>query len=262
MSDQRRTFQTVVNEAVVDFMSDFLKNITHYNQKCKNGIIKYSTEKSNYFISPFNEENLEGYKEKNQKLVIVLESPHIDEYFKNGQEIAEPVCANGKTGENIIKCKDTMLAKMGLSIDKVDVFIINAIPYQCSQGISTEVLRDFVWIKCWYEFGYSDLLALLDKIKPDYIVNSCTKGCHFLPSSSSRNISKKYIEILVGKNSNKDIRCYKDTTGETEYSLRGFVNQCIKKYAENAEGIRLYQCAKHPCRWDGKFPAEELKELN
>jgi hypothetical protein len=33
MSDQRRTFRTVVNEAVVDFMSDFLKK--HYASQPK-----------------------------------------------------------------------------------------------------------------------------------------------------------------------------------------------------------------------------------
>lgn len=259
MSDQNGKFKTIVDEAIVDFMSDFLKNITHYNKKCKNGILKYSSERNGYLIFPFNEENLNECNEKRRKLVIVLESPHIDEYFKKGQEIAEPVCANGKTGENIIKCKDTMLVKMGLSIDDVDIFIINAIPYQCSQGVSTEILRDFVWLKCWYDFGHTNLLELLKKTNPDYIVNCCTVGSHTLPHTSSKNITKEYIEFVVGKSKNEDIKCYRDKNGETEYSLRGFVNQCIANYAKENTSVLLYQCT-HPCTWK-TFKKANLRKI-
>ena len=139
---------------------------------------------------------------------------------------------------------------MNLKDPKVDISVINAIPYQCSQGVSTEVLRDFVWLKCWFEFGYNDTLDLLNKIKPDYIVNCCTKGCHFLPSASSLEVSKKYIEAVIDKTkigNYDDIAYYEKESGKKEYSLREFVNQCIVNYAKG-KTVLLYQCT-HPCTW-------------
>ena len=266
MNEERR-FKEIVDDATVYFLKDFFENKTNFIKKCNNRIVEYNKNGTHDFDEKkiFDENSNSQLNSGSSKVVIILESPHRDEYIDGTDILEQPICANGTTGNNLKECLSHLIDAMKLKGQNIDIAIINAIPYQCSQGVSTEVLRDFVWLKCWFEFGYNDTLDLLNKIKPNYIVNCCTKGCHFLPSASSHEVSKKYIEAVIDKTkigNYDDIAYYKKESGKKEYSLREFVNQCIKNYKNNNAFVKLYQCTKHPCRWDGEFPAEEFKELN
>ena len=267
MDNNEQEFKIAVKEAAMYFLTDLFQNITNYTTKCNNQFVQYlANGKTDFDKKEVLDENSNSQLNSgSSKVVIILESPHRDEYVDGTNILEQPICANGTTGNNLKKCLSQLIEAMKLQEQNVDIAVINAIPYQCSQGVSTEVLRDFVWLKCWFEFGYNDTLDLLNKIKPDYIVNCCTKGCHFLPSASSHEVSKKYIEAVIDKTkigNYDDIAYYKKESGKKEYSLREFVNQCIKNYKNNNAFVKLYQCTKHPCRWDGEFPAEEFKELN
>jgi hypothetical protein len=266
MNEERR-FKAIVDDATVYFLKDFFENKTNFIDKCSNRFIKYDSEGGCDFDNKnlLLEDPTSQFRSNATRVIIILESPHKDEYLDGKNKLKQPICANGTTGNNLKECLSQLIDAMKLKGQNIDIAVINAIPYQCSQGVSTEVLRDFVWLKCWFEFGYNDTLDLLNKIKPDYIVNCCTKGCHFLPSASSHEVSKKYIEAVIDKTkigNYDDIAYYEKEVGKKEYSLREFVNKCIKNYKNNDAGVTLYQCTKHPCRWDGEFTKDEFKELN
>ena len=252
MDNNELDFKAAVNDALMFFMSDLFHSLTNFTNKCSDGIIKYDPHNSSSIkIDYFDIENTNIFRNNVKKVAIILESPHTDEYSNKDGRINNPICAKGQTGKNLKKQLQNLLKNMGLKNQEVDIVIINAIPYQCSQGVSTEILRDFVWLKCWYEFGYDNMIALLKNIEPNYIVNCCTKGCHFL-FSSGKNISKTYIEKVVGtevfNEKKKRQKIFDNSPGKKEYSLREFVSQCLRNYAQSNVGVKLHSCS-HPCTW-------------
>lgn len=248
MDKHELDFKAAVNDALMFFITDLFRSLTNFTNKCSDGIIKYNpSDSTSIEITRFDANNINNFRNNAKKVVIILESPHKDEYL----EKENPICANGKTGENLKNQLVNLLNNLGVANQNTDIVILNAIPYQCSQGVSTEVLRDFVWLKCWYDFGYDNMLDLLKKISPDHIVNCCTKGCHFL-FSSGNNVSKTYIEKVVGaqvfnaeKNNQK---LFDNSSRKKEYSLREFVSQCLRNYAQSNVDVNLHSCS-HPCTW-------------
>lgn len=256
MDKNELEFKKAINDALVFFVSDLFRSLTNFTNKCSDGFIEYDPVE-NCDCYAFDVTNAK-FRDNVKRVVIVLESPHVDEYSKK----EDPICAKGQTGENLKSHLKTLLHKIEIDDECVDIVIVNAVPYQCSQGVDTEILRDFVWLKCWYEFGYSNILELLDKIDPDYIVNCCTKGCHFL-FSSGNNVSKAYIEKVVGAEVfSKEIdnqKFFDDSPGKKEYSLREFVSQCLRNYKKSHSRVELYRCT-HPCTWS-EFPDKEFQKI-
>lgn len=254
MDNNEQKFNIAVKEATMYFLTDFFQNITNYTDKCQNRIVQYYASTENDFAknNSFDEDSISNFRSGASKVVIILESPHKDEYSDKDGKINNPICANGQTGDNLEKHLSQLMTEMKLNDKNVDIAIINAIPYQCSQGVSTEILRDFVWLKSWYEFGYIKTYELLEKINPDFIVNCCTKGCHFIPSKNAVNISEKYIKTVLNTDDicqHNGITFYKkQVSGNNEYSLREFVTQCLRNYKEKHTGVKLYRCT-HPCTW-------------
>lgn len=126
-------------------------------------------------------------------IVLVLESPHKDEYDKfNRIRAIGP--AFGHTGENINKyfayvlnialLKQTMRTPEKYGI--YDLVLINAIQYQCSLGESTSIYRDDMFLHLWIEKKCNEdflnrINTLLLKYSGDKIViNCCTQGKHKL----------------------------------------------------------------------------------
>ena len=115
------------------------------------------------------QKEIKNYKPSNtlKTIVIVLESPHTDEFLndKKGWKAIGPAC--GTTGENLYKWLPEVL--MNYVPCKVDpatatatynesgtigsgeykVKLINAIRYQCSLGCDTVYYRDAVFTKMW-----------------------------------------------------------------------------------------------------------------
>ena len=253
-------FKSIVNDAKIFFIKDLLSNCTNFYNECANRIMFVKDDKVEFRNEPYKKEDL---KEGVKKVVIILESPHKDEYIENGNPIVLPICANGRTGEKIQEYICEILYTH-LSINKteaVEVIIINAVKYQCSQGLSTEILRDFTWLKCWYNFGYSETLNFLTEIAPSIIINCCTKGSHFL-SNGKTPVRKKYIEEVLGINdiyNYNGIQFYKQQK-TNEYSLRELVNNCILQYKKDNKEVLLYRCV-HPSTWITTFPVNEFEEV-
>ena len=141
-------------------------------------------------------------------IVIIVESPHKDEYnYETNRAIAK---AQGSTGRLIEK---HLLSKIitknlhlfNLNSDAYTVLIINPIPFQTSlhflhkQKLSGKndyaQLRNTVWEKLWVnEVTYSDNLnTTLININPSLILNCCTKDLkHFVNESISKLANLKF----------------------------------------------------------------------
>ena len=110
-------------------------------------------------------------------LLLILESPHTDEFDKNGEPIGP---ANGPTGRNIRE----HIAEIFPNFSDYQLILMNAIPFQCSLGVATEHFRDNVFKAAWdndaigKEFFEDRLGKLLEKLigKNVVIVNACTQG--------------------------------------------------------------------------------------
>ena len=112
----------------------------------------------------------------NKVMVVVLESPHIFEFINN---INSP--AWGTTG-NKFNFQFIPLLNRYINLfqpffnSTFDVYLVNAIRYQTSLGLSPIIksLRDTIFIHMWkngFDKDFQDRLAIL---KPDLIINAVT----------------------------------------------------------------------------------------
>jgi hypothetical protein len=134
--------------------------------------------------------------------LLILESPHTDEFDKNGEPIGP---ANGPTGRNIRE----HIAKIFPNFSDYHLILMNAIPFQCSLGVATEHFRDGVFAKAWgnnaigKNFFKDRLKKLLKKLqnKNVVIVNACTKGYNVAKDSNQRpflwHLVQNSIETLT-----------------------------------------------------------------
>jgi hypothetical protein len=174
-------------------------------EKNKSSWILVKDEKNNEDIkynnrSKFNDRDIK--KDDNiASIVLLLESPHKDEYSEDFKPIGP---AQGLTGDKI----DSMLLKiMNLNFDefkldekKYRIILMNPVPYQTSlnylfknksEKINKSV-RNKVWKKLWENIELQDEFKnQISDLKPELIFNACT-------SELKPNISKflKTIESL------------------------------------------------------------------
>ena len=140
-------------------------------------------------------------------LVIILESPHKDEYLNNCiDDPGEP--AAGVTGSRIGNhlldiiglCPDLLC---NLSDGETRVILCNPIQFQTSlvaviNAPNWRIVRDAVWKKLWnIQEIKNDFEERLEGHEPDYIINACTshlqnKISEFLLQCNRFPDSKKY----------------------------------------------------------------------
>ena len=172
---------------------------------------------------------------ENKKLIIILESPHKDEY-KNE---AEPEPAKGKTGENIANFLNIVLKT--LPSDEYDVILMNAIQYQCSMGVPTNFFRTLSFVALWFDGGKEDFEARLRKLKLtkyDVVINACTVG------------GGSYTKTLYGSNLNQGFLQEKFSNKKIVFksaTLKELVNEVVKKV--RSENKFSYYTTTHPSSW-------------
>jgi hypothetical protein len=146
-------------------------------------------------ISGDSPEAIESENSENPKLVLILESPRYNEYDSTGAPIRP---ANGTTGQNIFEHLCSILNNnnphsgkycnlstnlqgflKAQQTNNIDVWIVNAIQYQCSMGIRpiNHIIKESNWIDEWCSGG-NDLLNRCGTIGTIdiFFVNLCTKG--------------------------------------------------------------------------------------
>ena len=199
-----------------DFI-DYVKKIDdRINKKCQDitvGIIENGKVK-NWINKEDRKNNETNIGQNSKKLVIILESPHVKEYWDQGKK-DDPTPAIGKTGKNLSKKLQDLIDSVieyerpnsNLSSNKFDIILMNSIQYQCSLGIDTKYLRDKVFRKLWDDSATKigkdknrktlntkeDFINRLTEYEPDYIFNLCTKGNETKEESKIvENIKKKF----------------------------------------------------------------------
>ena len=211
----------------------------------------------------------------NDRIVIILESPHKDEYSK---QITAP--AMGTTGENINKyLLDILNKKIGNpQIDKkeYDVILMNAIQYQTSLGIDTEYFRDRVWLTLWNKGDLrKEFIKRLEGYNADIVFNFCTNGSHkkdliyiLDKKRNSSNMTFQYIDSLnLNIKKKKDNNLYidekvvckvtkKDNTNV--YLLKEFVQTAIEESNLSSRNVKIFK-GPHPSSWISK-DSEEYEE--
>jgi hypothetical protein len=107
---------------------------------------------------------------ENPALILILESPHIDEF--NG----EPGPAKGTTGRLIRSHIGEM--KCFREYSDYGLILMNAIQFQCSLGYPTDCFRDSLFRKVWRDGGKDQFIERLGMYlrSGDIIANCCTKG--------------------------------------------------------------------------------------
>jgi len=114
-----------------------------------------------------------GQRAASPCLILVLESPHNDEYLD------DPGPAKGFTGEMIRKYLPDAFQLTGHG--DYGLILLNAIQYQCSLGSNTVVYRDRIFRAVWEQGGKENFQGRFQAtFKPgDLVMNCCTKGNDF-----------------------------------------------------------------------------------
>lgn len=194
-------------------------------QKCDDDIVGYITgndiskyelwfeiEKRGKHISEIDISNCTN-KTFDKTIVIVLESPHIDEYSyqyednnKKKSDFIHP--ALGKTGINLqlyfpAICNWVLSTHYPKDKNKTwRIILMNSIQYQCSLGVNTLKYRDHMWLKLWFDNKCSeDFKKRIKEYNPDVIFNFCTEGENLsgklnIDYVSQIKLSKESQEIL------------------------------------------------------------------
>lgn len=128
-------------------------------------------------------------------IVIVLESPHIDEYSSDKKFCPTP--AIGKTGTNLQKYFNQEKIFENIEIigenKNYRVILMNVIQYQCSLGVSTKIYRDAIFDGLLKDDDIiSNFVNRLKSYNPDVVFNGCTKGAN--------NLRRKNVTQIILNN--------------------------------------------------------------
>lgn len=216
-------FAEFVRNIDKDIKDGFNKGINNFSPICieNEPVAAFEIDRSlarnarwlNNFISKEkrNDCNLELLVDNNYRtFVIILESPHINEFEKNRKKNNpddnygnHP--AMGKTGININrffldyinkfiptinKCNKSISdSKNDILPGKYCLYLINAIRFQCSLGQEKKRLKNKVFRKCFEDVDEKEFFKnYLANIKPSVVLNACT--------SNFKNLIWKTIDEL------------------------------------------------------------------
>lgn len=168
----------ISNVPCPDQIRGYIKDETYYSScitPCTN------------FISYVNTNGADGIENKiNNLIVILLESPHKNEFQRNNTDLEAKGPAMGATGtlfnKHFVKFfKSSNIYHYLENNKEYHVILVNAIQYQCScgktlQSYVNKKTRDENWKYCFEKEELNDLSRRLDAIKPFAIINLCTKG--------------------------------------------------------------------------------------
>ena len=271
-----------------DIQQEILDKIQKFdikNEKCEDNLVatvKYINDewnfKQNNILSNdriINKQNTIIKGKVNDRIVIILESPHKDEY---SEQITAP--AMGTTGENINKylldILNKKIVKPQSDEKEYDVILMNAIQYQTSLGIDTEYFRDRVWLTLWNKEDLrKEFIKRLEGYNADIVFNFCTNGSHkkdliyiLDKKRNSSNMTFQYIDSLNLKIKRKEdnnlyidekVVCKvtkKDNTNV--YLLKEFVQTAIEESKSLKCNIKIFK-GPHPSSWISK-DSEEYEE--
>ena len=229
-SNEYRYKGKVYNELDGGIKNEIFKELDNYYNKEWKPEIKYNKacpdicageiglDNNKFFFDSDNRSNMSSFQEvetpeENEKtIVIILESPHYDEY--KDEENINP--AKGKTGKNLADYFDLLIkvvistySKTIINGSKCRIILMNSIPFQCSLGKSVnnsncQPVRDLIFDKIWeLDDIKKDFIARLESYNPDVIFNFCTSG-----DMKLKNKVQKRIKEYCSNNNSKNVELY------------------------------------------------------
>ncbi len=240
------------------------------NENCDNLNVSCSKRLKFKNRNSISESDIKQYKSGGNKIIVlVLESPHKDEYEKlSGNGIIAP--ALGTTGERIQKCLKCILAEPGI-LEKNTIYhiiLMNAIQYGCSCGIDTKKYRDKNFCNKWFKpfndeklTGKEDFILRLKAYEPNFVINTCTQGKHYSDDGLKRECipGKKYLinEIKI-QNIDTVYRDVSNLDYPFKWNLQSYVQEAIFNFVDENSDIKCYYSI-HPCRWSENTELKEIK---
>lgn len=182
-------------------------------------------------------------KMHNDKVIlVVLESPHVDEY--NGVCSVAPAPALGMTG-NMLERYFTELISDYVGDEKYHVILGNAVQYQCSLGVDTKIYRDRIWLNTWLCSEARTLFKQrLATYQPDIVINLCTQGSHtkdpLAPPGTKSVINPKYIQSVCAEQA---------IHANIQIPSRTTLKELTQLAIEEVSGQRLHLSGPHPSSW-------------
>lgn len=175
----------------------------------------------------------------NHRIILVLESPHIEE-FKNSIGPAK-----GITGKNIANYISMVLGNSILSPNtNYDLILMNAIQFQCSMGVKPIHFRTLAFIHLWFDGGkrnFIDRITNLKLKKDDVLINACTKG-------NISNCKKHYKKTLTEKNIKAILKIKRSLSFNKKNNyLKGLINDVYHLF-KNKIPCKCYE-TNHPSSW-------------
>ena len=138
---------------------------------------KINGSKTDFIGSKIEYNNITIY-DKYEKIVILLESPHRNEYDYSFNPIGP---AQGVTGNNIERFLGELIDRLHINQTKDYVFILmNPVQWQCSLGSFyneglIETFRNNIWTKLFHLYS-EEFKNQIELYNPSIIINTCTIG--------------------------------------------------------------------------------------
>jgi hypothetical protein len=252
---ERRKTNEVLNVVLDEFKRSANERIEYdfYDEKVctvtvdNNGLISVPP------LTSWNRESLNltsSYQNDNRKIIIILESPHTDEFKENKFQGA----ACGETGNKISKHLSEVLPeiynKQSISWNNAscnyDLLLVNAIQSQCSLGVTTEYFRDLMFIGLWFKDGKKENFKLrlrnLNLTANDIVINACTGYGHsgFKYIYTGKKFGKEFLKPFFNDNSIK-------FTSSSIKGMRLLVHEAILDIYNSFSFV--YQRMSHPSSW-------------
>lgn len=172
------------------------------------------------FLEPSTYKLLPNRDNEKQTIVLVLESPHIDEFDSNHNPIRP---ANGATGRNIEKYIAKYASQHWKLNPKIDykICIVNSVQFQAScihslqannitlnTKYQRDVLKHCVLI---YAFDSSDLQNRIEEFHPNIVINCCTEKPDNMPLIINNDIYDMVDDAIISYSNQHNcqhFRCY------------------------------------------------------
>lgn len=221
-----------------------------YNKKVYDAVydsIHYDSNTSKWVWT--HQTRLNGSISNGNVIIVVLESPHVDEFNSKGNG-TYPLINDSSFRSHFIQglCNSKNLPNLNKQ-NTYYIYLMNAIQYQCSLGLPTGYFRDFVFLYFWERLKKDFSTRILTMAKQNTIfavINLCTKGNHkhttqLITRSGQISMYKSCCKSFF---KNLGISNYQNLTN---YSLQSIVDLEIMNIIKNNK--IFHTIGTHPSSW-------------
>lgn len=136
-----------------------------------------------------------------KRIVIIIESPHRDEYDDDFKPIGP---AQGKTGDMIKSNIENIIKLFNITDGKYILIISNPVQFQASLGSFYDnglhkSIRNNVW-SALYKICKEDFIKRLEIYEPDYILNATTAGRKYRVNKAIKTVKS------IGNKKNQELK--------------------------------------------------------